>query len=100
MVIGEIVPETSSKLLVSHEQLLKAKKVEDESKFFHSEDKGCVLERALIYSDSKKHGRRTSVRGQYCRTHQADCHSDGWQIGFTFGTPSKMLSNQPPFIRN
>ena len=77
---------------VSEKQLLAAKIIEDESRFFHSEDKGCDIVEQKIQS-------RTGsflVSILFCKTHEVDCCRCGWQIGYHFNTYSKGLSNQAP----
>jgi hypothetical protein len=87
---GYEVPETSSRLAISEEQLLKAKETEDESRHFHSFDKGCETEEQSRI-DKKKH----IYKVLFCKTHECDCHLDGWMIGAYGGTISKKLSNIP-----
>lgn len=82
------IPDQIVLTSVSEETLLKAKAIEDKSKFFHSEDKGCNLEEQLIFS---KFARRY-IKIQYCKTHQVDCCRCGWEYGHHYDTTSRMLS--------
>ena len=74
------------RITVSEKQLLASKKLEDESKYFHCFDKGCKLAPIMVASKSKVNGNSTTMKGYFCRTHDAKCHRDGWQVGRVFGT--------------
>ena len=80
---------------VSEEQLLEAKRVEDASKFFHSEDKGCEIEEQNIRVEKGWHD--SSLKIKYCKTHDCDCCRCGWQKGFHYGNYSKKLMGVKDF---
>ena len=61
-----------------------------ESKFFHSEDKGCELipKKYFLRKDNKE--QELHLNAYFCLTHQVEkiCHC-GYRFGYHFGTNSK-----------
>jgi hypothetical protein len=86
-------PQYKETISVDTKTLLSAKKREDESPFFHDITKGCEIEeRTVMRKGYYKH----YLKIKFCKTHEVDCHNDGWQIGFWMGGSSKFLREVPP----
>jgi hypothetical protein len=79
-------------ITLSDEQLLEAKKVEDASPYYHSEDKGCIFEERTITCKGKNSWRKLFLKIKHCQTHNVDCCHCGWAIGHHYGTESKKLA--------
>lgn len=85
-----LVNNINETLNVSEKQLLASKIIEDKSRFYHSEDKGCELQDVVIL-------RKTGVdvynaKCKFCKTHEVDVCRCGWEIGMHYGTHSRGLS--------
>jgi len=81
-----------SQVSLTEAQLHKAKLVEDESRFFHSEDKGCQLKETKMAVKSKG-GLIRFIPVMSCLTHEIDVCRCGWEFGHHWNTHSKLLYN-------
>jgi hypothetical protein len=72
---------------VGIKQLIIAKRLEDNSTYFHCENKGCEIEEVM------EEFHKSRLVRLHCKTHGVNCQRSGWQIGYSYGTSSKELSN-------
>jgi len=76
------------KVSISESQMIAAKKIEDNSPYFHDFTKGCEVEETtkLAKGSTKNH-----IKILLCKTHKVECHMGGWERGHWMGTDSKNL---------